>query len=431
LIELEEKRKSMIVSLLCLALGAFAIGTEGFMVAGLLPDIAGDLHVSIPAAGQLVTAFALTYALGSPLLAVATGNRDRRRLLIVSMGAFALGNVVAAMATSYGALMVARILLALAAGTYMPAASAYAAAIAPAERRGRALSIVYTGMTTAVVVGVPLGIVAGDRFGWRFTFAGVAGLSLFALVGLWRVVEPIGAGPTAGLRERFAVARRPDVLSALALTVLALTGAFTIYTYLAPFLGQAAGVTGAGVAPILFLFGAGGAAGNLLGGLASDRFNLRSLVTAILVWLIAAFALISLAPRVLPPAAVLPAVVVLIVAWGVAGWAFPSAQQTRLVQMDPRLASVTLSLNASATYIGISLGALLGSAAVAQGHVLEIGWLGAACELTALLVFLLAPVALPRRTERARIADELQPAPQPVPQTVSHSVSQVRTRRNR
>src|SRR6266545_2778503 len=133
-IELQSSGRSKMLSLLCLALGGFAIGTEGFMVAGLLPDIARDLHVSIPAAGQLVTAFSLTYALGSPLLAVATGGLDRRRLLMLSMGMFALGNLVAAMATSYGALLAARIALALAAGTYMPAASAYAAASAAPER---------------------------------------------------------------------------------------------------------------------------------------------------------------------------------------------------------------------------------------------------------------------------------------------------------
>ncbi len=404
------------LSLLCLALGGFAIGTEGFMVAGLLPDIARDLHVSIPAAGQLVTAFSLTYALGSPLLAVATGGLDRRRLLMLSMGMFALGNLVAAMATSYGALLAARIALALAAGTYMPAASAYAAASAAPERRGRALSIIYTGLTFAVVIGVPLGIIVGDRFGWRVTFVGVAGLALVAVAGVWRLVRPIGAGTTVGLRERLAVARRPDVLSALALTTLTLTGAFTIYTYLAPFLKAAAGMTGAGIASLLFIFGTGGAAGNLLGGLASDRLNLRRFITAILATLAALFALLSLAPHVLPTAAILPAIVALMLGWGLAGWAFPSAQQTRLVRMEPALASVTLSLNASATYIGISLGAVLGSAAVANGRVLEIGWVAAACEVAALLVFRLLPDVQARRAERALIGDELQPVPQPVSQ---------------
>ncbi|HKE18550.1 MAG TPA: MFS transporter [Kofleriaceae bacterium] len=423
----------MMLSLLCLALGAFAIGTEGFMVAGLLPDIAGDLHVSIPAAGQLVTVFALTYALGSPILAVVTGGRDRRRLLMSSMAMFALGNAFAALSTSYGALLAARVVLALAAGTFMPAASAYAAAIAPPERRGRALSIIYTGMTTAVVVGVPLGIVAGDRFGWRITFAGVAGMALIALAGVWRLVESIGVGPTTGLRERLAVARRPDVLTALALTVLALTGAFTVYTYLAPFLGQAAGVTGAALAPLLFVSGVGGAVGNLVGGMASDRFDLRTLLTVILLGLVASFGLLSLAPHLLPPGAVLPALVVLLFAWGVFGWAFPSAQQTRLVRMEPRLASVTLSLNASATYIGISLGAVLGSAAVAHDRVLEIGWLGAACEVAALLVFRLAPAASralrssDRRSERLPVGDELRPAPARISQSMS--VSQIGARR--
>jgi len=394
-----------VLSLLCIALGAFAIGTEGFMLAGLLPAIAGDVGVSIPVAGQLVTAFSLTYALASPLLAVVTGEVDRKRLLMASMAVFALGNLLAASAHGYGMLLVARIVLALAASTFMPAASAYAAATAAPERRGRALSIIYVGLTMSTVVGVPLGVLVGQRFGWRNTFVGVFFLALLAVAGIWRVLSPAPAGQAATLSERLAVARRPEVLGALAQTALVLAGAFTVYTYLAPFLGRAAGLAGPGLALVLFLFGGAGAIGNLLGGRAADRVNLRRLLSGVIAAIVVIFALLSTAAELLPSSAGVVAVG-LVLLWGVVGWSFPSIQQTRLVAIDGRLAPVTLSLNASATYLGISLGAVLGSMAVAHGRVLAIGWLAAGCELLGLVLLR----ALPPRPQ----ASDVRPREKPV-----------------
>jgi len=167
-----------------LALGTLAIGTEGFMIAGLLPDISADLGVSIQAAGQLVTVFALTYAISSPVLTALTGNFDRRRLLAVAMGAFAAANVVAFEASGYWGLLGARMLLALAAGVFVPAANALASTLVPPRFRGRALAVVNGGTTIAIALGVPLGALVGDRFGWRTTFAGVAMIATLATAGL-------------------------------------------------------------------------------------------------------------------------------------------------------------------------------------------------------------------------------------------------------
>jgi len=167
-----------------MALGTFAIGTEGFMIAPLLPSLAGDLSVSTATAGQLVTIFALTYALSSPVLTALTGSINRRRLLVLSMIGFALANAVAWAAKDYWSLMAARVLLALAAGLYVPSANALAGALVGPERRGAALAIVSGGTTIAVALGVPLGAIVGARFGWRMMFAGVGILALIATVGL-------------------------------------------------------------------------------------------------------------------------------------------------------------------------------------------------------------------------------------------------------
>src|SRR5689334_7869157 len=174
----------MPVSLFWLALGAFAIGTESYVIAGLLPSIAGDLGVSIPLAGQLVTAFALTYAFGSPLLAVTTSGLDRRRLMLGSLGTFVLGNLLAAIAHGYAMLMTARLVMAIAAAAYMPAASAHAAAAVSPDRRGRALAIIYTGLTLAMALGTPIGVVVGHHWGWRSTFIGVAAFAALAMAGV-------------------------------------------------------------------------------------------------------------------------------------------------------------------------------------------------------------------------------------------------------
>src|ERR1700680_3562007 len=167
-----------------LALGTFAVGTESFMIAGLLPDMAADLHTSIVATGQLVTVFALAYAFSSPILTALTGAFHRRSLMIISLSVFTLANIIASVAQNYWELMAVRILLAAAAGLYVPGANALAGAIAGPERRGTALAIVHGGISIAGAFGVPLGALVGDRLGWRMTCAGVAALSAAATAGL-------------------------------------------------------------------------------------------------------------------------------------------------------------------------------------------------------------------------------------------------------
>jgi predicted MFS family arabinose efflux permease len=397
--------------LICLALGAFAIGTESYVVAGVLPTLAFDLGVTLPVAGQLITAFALTYALGSPLIAVATGDMERRRLLLISLAAFGAFNLVAALAHSYALLFVARIGLGLSAGTFMPAASAYAVAATPAEHRGRALSIIYGGLTVAMVVGAPIGVLLGEHFGWRFIFVGVAVLTAVALTGLGLSLEGIRHAASATLAERIAIARRPDVLGTLAVTVITITGAYTIYSYLAPFLQQTAHLSGDAVALVLFLFGLGSTAGNFLSGGATDRIGPRRVIAMVLTGLIGLFTALSLVGMFFSPEVARWIIVPLIALWGFVGFSFPSAQQAHMVTLAPKLAPITLSLNASAIYLGASLGALLGSLVVARGAVGELGWVGAACEVSAFLLL--------RFTRRRRTAHE--PRHEPVAEPLSEA----------
>jgi predicted MFS family arabinose efflux permease len=374
-----------------LALGTFAVGTEGFMIAAVLPRIARDLAVSLSAAGQLVTIFALTYALSSPVLTALTGGINRRKLLIYAMAVFAVGNLVAAEATGYGSLAGARILLALAAGLYVPGAAALAGSLVPLERRGRALSIVTGGFGAAVALGVPLGAFVGNQFGWRTTFLGVAGLGALALVGVM-VGIPRGAGsgiPAASLRERAAVAREPAVLSALLTTTLWGMGAYSVYTYIAPYLARVTGLEGTRIGIIVFLFGASALAGLLSGGVVIDRIGSRRVIVGALGVMAVAILSLSFSAWYLAPPAALVAVMVAVVLWGFFGWAFFPAQQARLIGLTGlKSASIVLSLNASFQYIGFSLGAFLGSRVLSQGGVADLGWAGALCTVAAFGPFL-------------------------------------------
>ncbi|MBB5753562.1 MFS transporter [Prosthecomicrobium pneumaticum] len=376
----------MLRSLIWLSLGAFALGTEAFMIAGILPAMAADLGVSIPLAGHLVTIFALTYAFGAPLMAVATAALPRKPLLVGALAAFALANLLAALSPNYALLALSRVLMALAAATFMPAASGYAALAVPPEKRGRALSIVYAGMTVAIVIGVPLGTMLAERHGWRATFVVVAGLAALALAGIAAALPKVANPPHVGLAERFAVARRPDVLRVLALTVLALAGAFSVNTYMGAYLIAGFGASGETVAAFLFLMGLGGAVGNLLGGYAADRWDRQRFLGLVLVVLIVAFLGLAVIVEVAPGTAGLAAAAALTLVWGLFGWAFPSVQQVRLVSLAPERAAITLSLNSSAIYLGTALGAAAGAFAIDIASVEAVGLIGALFEAAALFL---------------------------------------------
>jgi predicted MFS family arabinose efflux permease len=367
-----------------LTLGAFAIGTEGFMIAGLLPALARDLNVGLPAAGNLVTAFSLAYAVGAPVMAVFTAGLERRRLLAVAMGGFALANLLAALAPNYPGLLAARLLLALSAASFMPAANGYAAALGGPKRRGRALSMVTNGLTLAIIAGVPLGVLVGQGFGWRTTFLAVAGLAALSLLGILARLPRQSPGATVSLGERLALAGRGDVLAVLAATVLTVAATFTVYTYLAVFMAGAAGFGAQGLALVLLGFGIASAIGTRLGGVATDHFGAR--FTVILGGCLAVLAYLALSlGAVLGPKYAMPVLLPALLLWGLASWGLITAQQARLVALAPFHAQVSLSLNSSAIYLGSAAGAAVGALVIANGPIEGLGWAAAGFSLVALL----------------------------------------------
>jgi predicted MFS family arabinose efflux permease len=371
-------------ALYALALGTFAVGTEGFMIAAILPTISQSLSVTVQAAGLLVTIFALVYALSSPVLTALTAGFGRRTLLMGSLAAFAVANLLAAAAPGYWMLAGARGLLALAAGLYVPNANALAGALVPPSRRGRALAIVNGGITVAVAVGVPLGAFVGAHLGWRATFVGVAVMSVAALAVLAvKLPHDLAGSAPASLRARLAIIAHPGAFLVLMVTTVWAIGAYTVYTYISPFLVASTGITAEHAGFVLTLLGFSAVGGVTLGGIANDRFGARRAQQLTLPLMAVAFAGLTVAALTLAPHA-LAAVLPLVILWGLSAWGFFTPQQNRLIGVvGAGNAPVALSLNASFMYVGFSLGALLGSIVITLLSVAWIGAAGAVCVLAA------------------------------------------------
>jgi DHA1 family inner membrane transport protein len=329
-------------------------------------------------------------------MAVLTAGLERRRLLAVAMGGFTLGNLLAALALGYAGLLAARLLLALSAASFMPAASGYAAALGGPERRGRALSMVTNGLTLAIIAGVPLGVLVGEGFGWRATFLSVAGLAALSLLGILARMPSQSPGSTASLAERLALTKRFDMLAVLATSVLTVAGTFTVYTYLGVFLADVAGIGPQGLAVVLLGFGLASAAGTRLGGTTADHWGARPTV-------ILGSGLALLLGAALGPARAMPVMLPAILLWGLASWGLMTAQQARLVALAPALAPVSLSLNSSAIYLGSATGAAVGALVIADGAVGRLGWVAAGFSLAAMLAVLTSSKALPRSSRKERV----------------------------
>jgi MFS transporter, DHA1 family, inner membrane transport protein len=375
--------------LIVLALGTFAIGTGSFVFAGPLEGVARDLSVSVGAAGNLVTVFAVTYAVSSPVLVTLVGSVAPRRVLVAAMAVFVLGNAAAVAAPTFGLLVLCRILAACGAAVFTPTALAVAAGLASPQERGRSLSVVTGGITISFVIGIPLGSIIGTYSGWRMTFVMVAVLGVIALLGIRALLPDVESPPVVGFRDRVDALSRPAVVVALCLTTLGLMGAFVVFTYVGPLLARITGFGGAGVSGLLFLFGVAAIFGNSLGGRGADRFAYARLMTVILILL--SLALLGFSALVMFSGSALAfgGTLAVLALWGVAGFALVPLQQYRVVQLAPQTRNVALSLNASAIYLGQGAGAGLGALALGYGSLATLGWTGSLCILAALAVLLL------------------------------------------
>ncbi|MBQ2647329.1 MFS transporter [Achromobacter xylosoxidans] len=369
-----------------LALGTFAIGTEGFMIAPLLPVMAKDFALPVPTIALLVIVFTLVLALSSPVTTVVTGRMARKQVLLIAMALFAIGNVVAALSSSFTVLIAARVLMAIAAGLYVPAANGLAGVIVPPTMRGRALAIVSGGQTLAIALGLPLGGLIGHAFGWRATFLLVGAMSLVAIAGIFTGIDrDAGQGiAVASLRERVSVVAQRSVLRLLAVSLFWSIGAFAAYPYIAEYLSAVLAFGPLEITASVSLWGLCAAAGVMTGGVLNDRFGAGTVVRGSLVLLALSFLALAVA-TVLPPGVSLGLVMSAVAVWGFTVWSFFPAQMARLIGAGvPSQAPVALALNTSTMYFGFSIGSALGATVLGAGAIWAIGVVAAMAELIAL-----------------------------------------------
>jgi predicted MFS family arabinose efflux permease len=370
------------------------IGSEAFLMAGLLPQIADSLHSELAAAAQLVTAYALAYAIGSPVLATLLGNMPRKALLTAALATFALANAAAALAPTLTVLMLARVLMGLSAGIFTPTANAVAVTMVPPAMRARAIATVIGGMTIAVAFGAPLGTFIAGLSTWRTPFAVVAAGSALATIGLAVGLPRQAAAVIVSLGDRLRLAARPAILVALLTTLLWSMATFVVFVYVAPLLTGA----GVGVREIslgLLSFGIGAAGGNVYGGVLADRIGATRSATLSLVALTVLLALIAVSAWTLPTPIAGLAIIALMLFWGVAGWSFYPAQTARMMTIGTEAPVVALSLHSSALFFGQAGGAAFGSLAATILPVADLGFIGALLALAALVVLRLSARARP------------------------------------
>jgi len=374
----------MPIALLALTAGAFGIGTTEFVIMGLLMQVSTDLHVSITAAGLLISGYALGVAVGAPVLTIATRKLPRKTVLLALMAIFTLGNLACALAPSYEMLMAARVITSLAHGTFFGVGSVVATGLVAPERRASAIAIMFTGLTAATLLGVPAGAWLGLQFGWRSAFWAVTLIGVLAFTVLAVFVPRVkGEARPAPLREELAVLARPQVLLGLAMTVLGFAGVFVVFTYIQPLLTQLTGLPESAVSPILLVFGGGLAVGNILGGKLADRAPMA----AVLGTLVALAVVLGAMQFTIGT----PFTAVIFVGLlGVASFATVAPMQLRVLEKASGAGqNLASSLNIAAFNLGNALGAWVGGVVIDHGPGLRaLGWVAALLTLVGLAIAL-------------------------------------------
>jgi predicted MFS family arabinose efflux permease len=381
--------------LIVMAAGMFAVGTDSFVVAGILPQVAASLGVSIPVAGQMVTLYAISYALLSPTIAALAAHWPRKRLLLAGLAVFVAGNAMTALAPGIAWVLVSRLVAGLGAAMYSPTATATAAALVAPERRARALAVVIAGLAIATALGAPLGTLIAGLGDWRATMWFVSAVGAVAGLAVWATLPAIAPLPAATLRQRLAPLKDSRIALTLGTTLLAYAGAFSVYTYVGVIFDRATGGNPRVLAALLLAWGLAATVGNLAAGKLTDRFGSKRIVHGALLLMMLNFALTPWTSATLPTA------LLAIVIWGLCGWGLLVPQQHRLISLAPAAAPLLMGLNSAALYVGVSTAGVLGAAGIALLDRHMIGFLAAALVAAAYGVARLAGHLIERAALRA------------------------------
>ncbi len=352
------EKKSLPAALWALTISAFGIGTTEFVIVGLLPTVANDLNTSISSAGLLVSLYALGVAIGAPVLTALTSKIARKRLLIGIMLLFIIGNGLATIAPSFTLLILARILTGFAHGVFFSIGSTIAASLVPEDKRASAISIMFAGLTVAIVTGVPLGTYIGQNFGWRATFIGVAILGVIgALASYFLVPSNIKKSRPLRLVDQLKVLKNPSILLVLTITALGYGGTFVTFTYLAPLLEEVTGFSASMTSVLLLVYGIAIALGNIIGGKVSNKTPGKALMVMFALQAVVLVVLYFTASSTTWS-------VVTLFFMGILAFSNVPALQLYVVKMAekylPGTEDVASALNIAAFNVGIAIGAYVG-----------------------------------------------------------------------
>ncbi|GGX34763.1 MFS transporter [Streptomyces noursei] len=397
-----------------LALGTFTVGTEGYVIAGVLPDVAHDLHSTVSMCGQMVTVFAVVYALAGPPLIGRFQHVPPKKLLIWAAIGFAAANVLAGLAPDFATLAVARVLAALGAALFAAPAAAAAAALSKPEELPRAIAVTAGGNAIALTLGAPLGTVVGAALGWRASFGFVTALALITAgsLAVWLPDIPSTAVATAG---RLNLLNRGAVRWGLVTTFGLFLAAYTMYTYLSPIVQRSTGLGSTGVAALMIVFGAGGFTGGRLIGPVLARHALASVLRAVLLLVAALLVVLTLLTVAHMHTVARITAFPLLFAFGMAWWSGGISQQTRLAGLAPEQRSQALGLHFSAQFLGVAVAGALGGVTLSTAGPAAVPAVAAAIALAALVtVRQVVPVAsAPHNGARTAATSTTLTAPDP------------------
>ncbi|TFE31835.1 MFS transporter [Cohnella luojiensis] len=355
-----------------LAIVSFLVGTSENIIAGILDMVAGDMGVSVAAAGQLITVFSLAYAFGTPVLMAVTARMERRKLLLAALGLFFAGNIIAFTASGYLSLMGSRIILALSTGVFIVVALTVAAKLAQPGKQGSAIATLVMGFSTSLIIGVPLGRVIASVYDWKLIFAGIGLLGLLAMFAILRTIPKAEGEEPVPIRTQLSLLRNPKIAIALSITFFWIFGYSVVYTYISPYLLTITGMSERAVSIGLFAFGVASLIGSKLGGYSTDRWGVaRTLTGGMLLhsgvlFLLSAF---SQSAYIMFP---------LLMLWAFSAWSSGPTQQYYLMTLSPEASGIMLSVNTSVLQLAMAAGAGVGGIVVDSVSLSAVGWLGAA-----------------------------------------------------
>ncbi|MFB5760840.1 MFS transporter [Paenibacillus medicaginis] len=380
-------------SLLCLTLGAFAIGMTEFVIMGLLPNVAQDLGVTIPQAGQLITSYAIGVAVGAPVLTILTHKVPQKKLLCLLMIIFIVGNALSVIAPNYGFLIAARIGTAFAHGTFLGVGSLMAARLVRPEKRAGAVSLVLSGLTVANIIGVPFGTFIGQQLGWRASFAAIVIMGLISLVGIIRFIPVMRQDQHTSIAQEIRSLVNPQVLLMLLTGAFACASLFAVFTYITPLLMDISGFTEASITWILVLFGIGVTIGNIVGGRLADWKLMPSLIVN--------FGVLAVILAVLTFALQSKALAIITVfVWGVAAFGMMPGLQVRIMNLASEAPLLATTSTHSVLNLGNASGAFFGGVVITYMGLHNLPWVSAVIALAG-MAGAIGSLALERRLNSA------------------------------